>query len=63
MGRLLSAENELNELFKSSKELLSTINFCRLKNAARVVWCVKKMRMNYKKQKERKEKARKLKEQ
>ena len=62
MGRLLAAEIELNELLKSSKELLSTINFVRLKNVCKVVHVVKIMRKKFRINQARKEKARRLKE-
>ena len=61
MGRLIGAENELNELFKSSRELLKQVNFLRLQNVCQVVYCVKVLIRNYHKQKD-KERKRKAKE-
>lgn len=63
MGRLMNAEYELNDLFKSSKELLISANFLRIQNVFKVVWCAKVIRRKFMIQKERKLKAKKLKEQ
>ena len=38
MARLIRAEQELNELLKSSKDLLVQINFLRLQNACKTVF-------------------------
>lgn len=38
MARLMRAEQELNELLKSSKDLLVQINFLRLQNACKTVF-------------------------
>ena len=42
MGRMVNAENELNELYISSKDLLREINFLRLQIVCKVVWLMKK---------------------
>ena len=44
MGRLIRAEQELNELLKSSKDLLVQINFLRLQNVAFTVYAFVKMK-------------------
>ena len=63
MGRLINAECELNELFKSSEQLLSTVNFLRLQTMCKTVWCAKVWKRKYYLQKERLLKAKKLEEQ
>ena len=62
MARLINAENELNELMKSSQKLLVTVNFLRMQIVCQVVWCCKAWINKYRKQKERLEKAKKQKE-
>lgn len=44
MGRLMNAERELNEMLKSTKDLLVQVNLLRLQNACRLIWAAKKWR-------------------
>ena len=57
MGRLIRAEQELNELLKSSKELLVQVNFLRLQNVTFVVWAFIHLKTKAKKTIEMRRKA------
>ena len=59
MGRMISAEHELNELSKSSEQLLVTVNFLRIQIVCQVVWCCKHWVRKWKAHKEQLEKAKK----
>ena len=63
MGRLINAESELNELMKSSEQLLSLSNFLRVQTACKVAWCLVRWIRVYRIQKERMLRAKRLKEQ
>ena len=63
MGRLISAETELNEMMKSAEHLLVQCNFLRVQNICYVVYCAKRWKKMWRVKKERLAKAKKLKEQ
>jgi hypothetical protein len=61
MGRLMNCENELNELYVSSRFLLKELNFLRLMTTCQVVYLMKKGIKQYRRLKEKKLKAAKMK--
>uniref|UniRef100_A0A7S3MRS5 Uncharacterized protein n=1 Tax=Favella ehrenbergii TaxID=182087 RepID=A0A7S3MRS5_9SPIT len=62
MGRMINAEIELNELLKSSEQLLIQCNFLRVQNICYVVYCAKKWKKMWHMKKVRMAKAKKKKE-